>query len=132
MVSTVEISMLGVVKHQTMRITYQTNHLRIIISATSYKLCQPDIFSSIKLLLQYSHNTSSIFCYCRTIIFYATTDKIRFTMGMGQTRLGGLYLMYILNDISISTGAIVKKIAATRRKINFNFLQHFYVATTIL
>ena len=36
---------------------------------------------------------------------------------MGQVRLGGLRLMYIHDDISISTGAIIKNFAATCRKI---------------
>ena len=35
---------------------------------------------------------------------------------MGQARLDGLCLMYIHNDISISTGVIIKKIAAKSRK----------------
>ena len=36
---------------------------------------------------------------------------------MGQARLDGLCLMYIYNDNSISTGATIKKFAATNRKI---------------
>ena len=36
---------------------------------------------------------------------------------MGQARLDGLSQMYIHNDISISTGGITKKFAATSRKI---------------
>ena len=36
---------------------------------------------------------------------------------MGQACLDGLCLVYTHNDISISTGAIIKKFAATSRKI---------------
>ena len=36
---------------------------------------------------------------------------------MGQARLDGLCLMYIYNDISITTGGIIKKCAVTSRKI---------------
>ena len=36
---------------------------------------------------------------------------------MGQARLDGLCLMYIHNDISISTGDIIKEFAAISRKI---------------
>ena len=49
----------------------------------------------------------------------------------GQACLDGLCLMYINNDISISTGVIIKKSAATSRKINFNFWQRFYDATIV-
>ena len=44
---------------------------------------------------------------------------------MGQARLDGLCLMYNHNDISISTGAIIKKFAATSRKIKLKFLAAF-------
>ena len=36
---------------------------------------------------------------------------------MGQARLDGLCLIYIYSDISIRTGAIIKKFVATSRKI---------------
>ena len=36
---------------------------------------------------------------------------------MSQARLNGLCLMYIHDDISISTGAIIKEFAATSRKV---------------
>ena len=50
---------------------------------------------------------------------------------MGQPRLDGLCITYIHNDISIRTGAIIKKFAATSRKYNFKFLQRFCVATIV-
>ena len=54
----------------------------------TYKLCQPDIFPAIKILLSIRRNTSSIFCYCRTIVFYATTDKIGFPNNYGSNSSG--------------------------------------------
>ena len=46
---------------------------------------------------------------------------------MGQAHLDGLCLMYIYNNISISTGAIIKKFAATsRKKILFIFCKFFH------
>ena len=78
------------------------------------------IFSCNKNTTQYSRNTFSIFFYCRTIVFHATTDIIRFTNNYGSTSFGrSVSKMYrpIHNDISISTGATIKKIAATSRKI---------------
>ena len=50
---------------------------------------------------------------------------------MGQVRLDGLCLMYIHNDISISTGALIKKFAATSRKIKLYVLERFYFVTIV-
>ena len=40
---------------------------------------------------------------------------------MGQARLDGLCLMYIYNDISVSSGDIIKKFAAASRKIKLQY-----------
>ena len=50
---------------------------------------------------------------------------------MGQARLDGVCLMNIHNDISISTGAIIKQFVATSRKIKLQFLEAFFVATIV-
>ena len=41
-----------------------------------------------KITAQYSYNSSAILCYCRTIVFYATSDKIRFTNYFGSSLSG--------------------------------------------
>ena len=74
-------------------------------------------FSCNKITTQYSRNTSNIFCYWRTIVFYATTDKIKFINNYGSSSFGRSVPMYIHNDISISTGANIEKFAVTSRKI---------------
>ena len=93
------------------------NHSDVVVWKRAYKLCQPDIFPAIKILLSIlatlpvsSATAERSFSTLRLI-----KSDLRTTMG--QARLDGLCLMYIHNDISISTGAIVKKFAATSRKI---------------
>ena len=44
---------------------------------------------------------------------------------IGKARLDGLCLMHIHNDISINAGAIIKKFAASSRKIKLQFLVVF-------
>ena len=50
---------------------------------------------------------------------------------MGPSHLDGLCLMYIHTDISISTGATIKKFAAQVVKENFEILQRLYIATIV-
>ena len=83
------------------------NHSDVVVWKRAYKLCQPDIFPAIIIL---SRNTSIIFCNCRTIVFNATTDKIRSTKLWVKLVLDGVCLMYIFSDISISAGAITKSL----------------------
>ena len=73
----------------------------------AYKLCQPDIFPAIKVLVSIlatlpvsSATTERLFSTLRLI-----KSDLRTTLG--QARLDGLCLMYIHNDITISTGAVI-------------------------
>ena len=64
-------------------------HSEIVIWKRAYELCQKDVFPAIK--------------------------KLRTTMT--QSRLNGLCLMYMHNDISVNTDVIVQKFAGTSRKL---------------
>ena len=92
------------------------NHSDVVVWKRAYKFCQTDIFSALKILL-------SIFA---TLPVSAVTAegwfstlrliKSHLRTTMAQARLDGLCLMCIHNEISISTGAIIKKFAAASRK----------------
>ena len=77
----------------------------------AYKLCQPDIFPAIKRLLSILVTLPSSATAERS---FSTLRLIKLDLrtSMGQAHLDGQYLMYIHNDISISTGAIINTFAA--------------------
>ena len=78
---------------------------------------KPDIFPATKILLS----------ILATLPVSSATAKRSFSMvqliksdlrtAMGQASLNGLCLMYMHGDISISTGAVIKKFAATSCKV---------------
>ena len=79
--------------------------------------CQPDVFTAIKILLSIlatlpvsSTTAERLFSGLRLMY-----SDLRTTMG--QTRLSGLCLMFIHIDMSISTNAVLKKLAAASRRI---------------
>ena len=93
------------------------SHSDLVVWKRAYKLCQLDIFPTIKLLLSILASLP---------VYSATAERSFFTLRLiksdlrtstDQAHLDGLCLMYIHNDISISTGAIIKKFAAIIRKI---------------
>ena len=65
---------------------------------------------------QYSRNSSCIFCYCRTIVFYATTDKIRFANNYGSSSSGRSVPTFIMK-FQLALVQLSKKFAATSCKI---------------
>ena len=74
----------------------------------AYKLCQPDIFSAIKIIFDIlttlpvsSATAERSFAALRLI-------KSDLPTTISQARQDGLCLMYIHNDISISTGVLSK------------------------
>ena len=90
---------------------------KVVIWKRAYKLYQTHIFLAIKILLSILATFS---------VSSSTADRLSSTLRliksdlrttMGQARLNGLCLIYIHNDISISSGAIIKKYAVTGRKI---------------
>ena len=89
------------------------NHSDDVVWKRVYKLCQPDIFLAIKIL--FSILATLPVSSATAERSFSTLRQIKSDLGttMGQARLDGLCLIYIRNDISISTGAIIKKFAAT-------------------
>ena len=93
------------------------NHSDVVVWKRAFKLCHPDIFPAIKILL----------CILAALPVSSATAERSFSMlrlmksnlrtTMDHARFDDLCLMYIHNGISISTGAIIKKFAATSRKI---------------
>ena len=82
----------------------------------AYELCQKDVFPAIKKLLSVlatlpvsSATAERSFSALRLI-----KSDLRTTIT--QSRLNGLCLMYMHNDISVNTDVIVQKFAGTSRK----------------
>ena len=93
------------------------NHSDVVVRKRVYKLCKPVIFSAIKILLRIL--ATLLVCSATAEQSFSTLQLIKsdLQINMGQARLDGLWLMYVHNDISVSTGAIIKIFVATSRKI---------------
>ena len=96
-------------------------HSEIVIWKRAYELCQKDVFPAIKKLLSVlatlpvsSATAERSFSALRLI-----KSDLRTTMT--QSRLNGLCLMYMHNDISVNTDVIVQKFAGTSRKLLLQF-----------
>ena len=92
-------------------------HSEIVTWKRAYELCQKDVFPAIKKLLSVlatlpvsSATAERSFSALRLI-----KSDLRTTMT--QSRLNGLCLMYMHNDISVNTDVIVQKFAGTSRKL---------------
>ena len=90
------------------------NHSDVVVWKKVYKLCLLDNFLAIKIL----HSNLATLPVSTAERPFSTLRLIKpdLRTTMGQTRLDGLYLMYIHNNISISIGVNAKKFAATSRK----------------
>ena len=82
-----------------------------------YKLCQPDIFPANKILLSILATLPASSTPAELSFSTSRLTKSGLRTTTGQARLDGLCLLYIRNDISICTGAIIKKSATASRKI---------------
>ena len=91
----------------------------------------PEYFSCNKNTTRYSCNTSSSFPTAERTFSTLRLIKLNLQATMGQACLDGLCLMYIQNYIAISTGAIIKKFAATSRKIKLQFLAALLSLTVV-
>ena len=85
----------------------------------AYKLCQPDVFPAIKI-----HVLLSILATLPTSSSTAERSfsgllliKSDLQTTTGQTRLDDLCLMFIHNDMSISTDAVLKKFVVITRRL---------------
>ena len=93
------------------------NHSDVVVSKRAYNLCQPDIFLAVKILLSNLAILSAFFAAAKRSFSKLRQIKSDLRTTMGHVRLDCLFLIYIHNNISFSTGAISKKFAATNRKI---------------
>ena len=93
------------------------NYSDVVVWKRAYKLCQRNIFPAIKILLSILATLPASSATAERSFSTLLLIKSDLRTTMGQARLDGLCVMHILNDISISTGAIIKKFAATSREI---------------
>ena len=84
----------------------------------AYKLYQPDIFPAVKILRSILATLPVSSATAERLFSTLRLTKSHLRTTMGQARQDGLCLMYVHNDISISSaGAAIKKFADTSRKI---------------
>ena len=93
------------------------NHSDAVLWKRAYKLCQLDIFPAIKMLLSILATLPVSSATSQQSFSTQRLIKLDLRTTMGQARLDGLCLMYVHNDILISTGVAIKKFAVTNRKI---------------
>ena len=107
------------------------NHFDVVIWKRAFKLCHPDIFPVIKILpsILVTLPVSSTAAERSFSALRLIKSDLRTTMG--QARLDGLCLMSIHKVISIAVLLILKKLLPQVVKLNFNFLQRFYVASIV-
>ena len=88
------------------------NHSDVVVWKRVYKLCQSVIFPAIKILLSILATLPASFATAERLFSTVRLIKSDFRTTLGQACPDGLCLLYIHNDISISTGGIIKKLAA--------------------
>ena len=89
----------------------------VVVWKRVYKLCQPDIFATINLLLRILATLSVSFATVKRSFSMLQLITSDLPTTFGQTRLNSLCPMNTHNDILISTDAIIKTFAATSCKI---------------
>ena len=92
------------------------NPSEVVVWKRTHKLCQPNVFPAIKVLFSIVATLSISSATAEGSFSALQLIKSDLRTTVGQTRLDDLRLMFIHNDMSIST-AVFKKFAATTRRI---------------